>query len=62
LDIKEIPQLLVPLERKHIPIVAPAQGLTLTYVHYGGESPWEVYPELDCAVFWNNPETYKRCR
>jgi tRNA pseudouridine38-40 synthase len=40
LDIKEIPQLLVPLERKHIPIVAPAQGLTLTYVHYGGESPW----------------------
>jgi tRNA pseudouridine38-40 synthase len=62
LDVTEIPQLLVLQERKHKPIVAPAQGLTLTYVHYGKESPWQVYPELSCGLVWSNPETYSSCR
>ncbi len=62
LDVTEIPQLLVLQERKQVPVVAPAQGLTLTYVHYGAESPWEVYPELSYGLFWSNPENYKNCR
>lgn len=46
LDVEEIPQLLLNRERRSAPIAALAQGLTLTYVHYGEESPWQVYPEL----------------
>jgi pseudouridylate synthase I len=62
LDVAEIPQLLVLQERKHVPIVASAQGLTLIYVHYGEESPWQVYPELNCSIVWSNPETYNSWR
>ncbi|MHB8124485.1 MAG: tRNA pseudouridine(38-40) synthase TruA [Desulfitobacteriaceae bacterium] len=50
LDVAEMPQLLVNQERRSAPMVALAQGLTLTYVHYGEESPWQVYPELRCDI------------
>ncbi|MFZ3102139.1 MAG: tRNA pseudouridine(38-40) synthase TruA [Desulfitobacteriaceae bacterium] len=54
LDVAEMPQLLANQERRRAPIVALAQGLTLTYVHYGEESPWQVYPELRSGLLLNN--------
>ncbi len=46
LEVSEMSELLANQQRRRAPIVALAQGLTLTYVHYGKESPWQVYPEL----------------
>jgi tRNA pseudouridine38-40 synthase len=57
LAVAEIAQLLTlrsAQEHKYSPYVAPAQGLTLRYVHYGEQSPWQVYPCLSCAAVWRN--------
>lgn len=57
LAVAEIPQLLMvkPVqEHKYSPYVAPAHGLTLQHVHYGTQTPWQVYPGLSCAAVWSN--------
>jgi tRNA pseudouridine38-40 synthase len=43
---KEIPEILLSQNRKRGGITALAQGLTLSYVHYGEESPQEIFPEF----------------
>ena len=50
LDVGEIPRLLLNQERRSAPVAALAQGLTLTHVHFGAESPWQVYPELSDSL------------
>ncbi|HVJ48257.1 tRNA pseudouridine(38-40) synthase TruA [Desulfitobacterium sp.] len=42
---EEIPNILLSLDRKRAGITARARGLTLSYVHYGEESPYEIFPE-----------------
>lgn len=42
----EMPEILRSQDRKRGGITALAHGLTLSYVHYGDELPWEVYPEF----------------
>lgn len=42
----EMPDIIASQDRSRAKYIAPAHGLTLTYVHYGEESPQEVFPEL----------------
>ncbi|MDI6813235.1 MAG: tRNA pseudouridine(38-40) synthase TruA [Desulfitobacteriaceae bacterium] len=41
-----IPDILQSQQRKRAGETAPAHGLTLTYVHYGEELPWDIYPRF----------------
>ena len=41
---EEIPKIIASQDRKRAGATALAQGLTLSYVHYGEESPFEVFP------------------
>lgn len=43
---EEIPDIVESRDRKRAGETAPAHGLTLTYVHYGEELPWDIYPEF----------------
>ncbi|MDQ7094137.1 tRNA pseudouridine(38-40) synthase TruA [Desulfosporosinus sp. PR] len=43
---EEIPDILASQERKRARVIAPAHGLTLTYVSYTDESPFEVFSDL----------------
>lgn len=43
---EDIPRIIAARERVKAGPTAPSQGLTLTHVHYGLESPMEVFPEL----------------
>jgi tRNA pseudouridine38-40 synthase len=43
---QEIPEIIASQERKRAAMIAPACGLTLTYVNYTGESPFEVFQDL----------------
>jgi tRNA pseudouridine38-40 synthase len=56
LAVSEIPGLLAAgsAPQQHYPYAAPAHGLTLQYVHYGDQTPWQVYPGLSCAASWGN--------
>lgn len=40
-----IPDILQGMERKHAGVTAQPQGLTLSYVHYGEETPYDIFPE-----------------
>lgn len=42
----EIPDILLSQDRKRGGVTALAQGLTLSYVHYGDELPSEIFPEF----------------
>lgn len=42
---EEIPNIIKSMDRKRAGITAKARGLTLSYVHYGAESPFEIFPE-----------------
>lgn len=42
----EMPGIIASQDRTRAKYIAPAHGLTLTHVHYGEESPQEVFPEL----------------
>lgn len=42
-----IPDILLSEDRKRAGVTARALGLTLSYVHYGEESPFEIYPEYN---------------
>lgn len=44
--VESIPEIMQSQNRKRAGETAPAQGLTLTYVHYGVERPWDVYPSF----------------
>ncbi|MHB1652659.1 MAG: tRNA pseudouridine(38-40) synthase TruA [Desulfitobacteriaceae bacterium] len=43
---EDIPEIIEAQERKRAGGTAQAHGLTLTYVHYGEETPGDVYPGL----------------
>jgi tRNA pseudouridine38-40 synthase len=43
---REIPEIILSQNRKRGGTTAPAQGLTLSYVHYGDEQPGEIYPDF----------------
>lgn len=43
---QEIPDIIASQERERAAMIAPAHGLTLTYVNYTGESPFEVFQDL----------------
>ncbi|WP_407314593.1 tRNA pseudouridine(38-40) synthase TruA [Desulfosporosinus sp. SB140] len=43
---EEIPNILASQDRKRAREIAPAHGLTLTYVSYSDESPFEVFSDL----------------
>ena len=43
---QEIPEIIASQERKRARMIAPAHGLTLAYVNYTGESPFEVFQDL----------------
>ena len=49
---EEIPDILAGRERKRAGETAPANGLTLTYVHYGAELPWDIYPDFVKSENW----------
>lgn len=42
---EEIPDILQSMDRKRAGITARARGLTLSYVHYGEKSPFDIFPE-----------------
>jgi tRNA pseudouridine38-40 synthase len=42
----DIPEIILSQNRKRGGTTAPAQGLTLSYVHYGEELPGEIYPDF----------------
>lgn len=44
---REIPGIIASQERKQAAMIAPARGLTLIHVNYTGESPFEVYRDLE---------------
>ncbi|ODA42165.1 tRNA pseudouridine(38-40) synthase TruA [Desulfosporosinus sp. BG] len=43
---QEIPEIIASQERKRARIIAPAHGLTLAYVNYTEQSPFEVFKDL----------------
>lgn len=43
---QEIPEIIASQERKRARIIAPAHGLSLTYVNYSDESPFELFDDL----------------
>jgi tRNA pseudouridine38-40 synthase len=43
---EEIPDILASQERKRARIIAPAHGLTLTFVNYTDKGPFEVFEDL----------------
>jgi len=53
LDAAEIPAIIASGERRRARETAPPHGLTLTYVHYGAETPREVFPELFLQAGWD---------
>ena len=42
----ELPDIIASQERTRARYTAPAHGLSLTYVHYGEESPWDVFTDI----------------
>lgn len=42
---EEMPDILQSMDRKRAGITARARGLTLSYVHYGDKSPFDIFPE-----------------
>lgn len=43
----EISEIIASQDRKRARMIAPAHGLTLTYVNYTGESPFEIFSDLE---------------
>lgn len=43
---ENIPEIIASQNRKRAGATALAQGLTLSYVHYGEESPYDIFPEF----------------
>lgn len=43
---REIPEIIASQERRRARMIAPAHGLTLVYVNYTNESPFEVFKDL----------------
>lgn len=46
LPAETLPDIIASRERKRAGETAPAHGLTLTYVNYGKEQPWDIYPDF----------------